>query len=82
VLGGFFLTFRYFLHLENIATESKKLILYIGSFVLGLIIEKLSNESFLAVVGNVVKDLVHGNQEDVNVLTVIGTIVEDLADGD
>ncbi len=76
------MTFRYFLHSANIATESKLLISYVGSFVLGLIVEKLSNESFLAVVGNVVEDLVYGNLEDVNVLVVVGTIVEDLVDGD
>ncbi len=70
------LTFRYFLHLANIATESKKLILYIGRFVLGLIIEELSNESFLAVVGNIFEYLVNGNQEDLNVLAAIGTNFE------
>ncbi len=57
------------------------MISYIKSFVLGLIVEKLSNESFLAVIGNFVKDLVDGNQEDVNVLAVIDTIVEDLVNG-
>ncbi len=81
MLGGFSLTFRYFVRLANFATESKKYILYIGSFVLGSIVEKLSNESFLAVVGNVVKDLVDGNQEDLNVLAVIGTVVEYLVNG-
>jgi hypothetical protein len=58
------------------------MISYVGSFVLGLIIEKLSNESFLAVVGNVVEDLVDDDQEDVNVVAAVGTIVEDLVDGD
>jgi hypothetical protein len=81
VLGGFSLTFRYFFHPTNFATESKKLISYVGSFVLGSIVEKLSNENFLAVVDNVIKDLVDGDQEDVNVLAVVGTIVEDLVDG-
>jgi hypothetical protein len=41
-------------------------------------VEKLSNESFLAVVGNVIKDLVNDDQEDLNVLAVLGTIIEDL----
>ncbi len=75
------MTFRYFLHLANIVTESKKLISYVRSFVLGLIIEKLSNKSFLAVASNVIKDLVNGNQEDMNVLAVVGTVIEDLVDG-
>ncbi len=57
------------------------MISYIRRFVLGSIIEKLSIESFLAVVGNVVEDLVNGNQEDLNVLAVVGTVVEDLVDG-
>ncbi len=58
------------------------MISYVESFVLGLIIEKLSNESFLAVVCNVVKDLVNGNQEDLNVLAVVGIVIEDLVNGD
>ncbi len=53
----------------------------IGSFVLGSIVEKLSNQSFLAVVGNVVKDLVNGDQEDLNVLAVVGTVIKDLVNG-
>ncbi len=73
--------FRYLLHSVNIATETKKSILCAGSFVLGLIVEKLSNESFFAVVGNVVDNLVDGNQEDLNVLAVISTVDEDLVDG-
>ncbi len=48
---------------------------------MGLIIEKLSNESFLAVISKVVEDLVDGNQEDVNALAVLGTVIEDLVDG-
>jgi hypothetical protein len=56
--------------------------LYIGSFVFGLIAEKLSNESFLAVVRIIVKDLVDDNQEDLNVLAVIGTVIGDLVNGD
>ncbi len=75
------MTFRYFLHLANIAKESKKWISYIGRFVLGLIVEELSNEIFLAVVGNFVKYLVNGNQEDLNILAAVGTVVEDLVDG-
>jgi hypothetical protein len=70
-----------FLHSANTAMESKKLILYVGSFVLGLIVEKLFNESFLAVVGNVVEDLVDCIQEDLNILANLGNIVEDLVDG-
>jgi hypothetical protein len=57
------------------------MISFIGSFVLGLIVELLSNERFLAAVGNVVKDLVDGNQEDLNVLAVISTVIDDLVDG-
>jgi hypothetical protein len=57
------------------------MISYAGSFVLGSVIEKLSNESFLAVVCNVVKDLVDGDQEDLNVLVVVGTVIEDLVNG-
>ncbi len=75
------MTFRYFSHLANIAAESKKSISNVRSFILGSIIEKLSNESFLAVVGNVVKDLINGDQEDLNVLAVVGSIVEDLVNG-
>ncbi len=82
MFGGFSLNFRYFLHLANIAMESKISILYVGSFVLGSIVEKLSYESFLAVVGKVIEDLVNGNQEDVNILAVVGTVVEDLVGGD
>ncbi len=55
----------------------KKLISYIRSSILDLIIEKLFDESFLAVAGNLVKDLVDGNQEDMNILAVL---VEDLVD--
>jgi hypothetical protein len=58
------------------------MISYVGSFVLCLIAEMLSNESFLAVVGNIVKDWVDGYQEDLNVLSVVGTIVDDLVNGD
>jgi hypothetical protein len=58
------------------------MIWYAQSFILGSIVENLSNESFLAVVGNVVKDLDNGNQEAVNILAVIGIIVEDLVNGD
>jgi hypothetical protein len=54
---------------------------YVRSFVLSLIVEKLSNESFLAAVNNVTRDLVDGDQEDLNVLAVVSTIVEDLVDG-
>ncbi len=57
------------------------MISYVGSFVLGLIVEKMSNESFLAVVGKVVEDLDDGKQEDLNLLAVIGIIDEDLLDG-
>ncbi len=57
------------------------MISYIGSFVLGSIVEKLSNEIFLAVVRNIVQDLVGGDQEDLNILAVVGTVVEDLVDG-
>jgi hypothetical protein len=49
--------------LANIATEIKTMISYVRSFILGLIVEKLSNESFLAVVGYIVKALVDGNQD-------------------
>ncbi len=58
------------------------MISYVGSFVLGLIVEKLSNESFLAVVSNIVKDLVDGDWQDMKVLAVVGIVVEDLVNGD
>jgi hypothetical protein len=58
------------------------LISYVRIFALGLIVEKLSDESFLAVVCKAVKDLVDGNQEDLNVLAVVGTVIEDLVNGD
>ncbi len=58
------------------------MISYVRIFVLGSIVEKLSNESFLAVVCNVVKDLVDGNQDDLNVFAVVGTVIEDLVNGD
>ncbi len=57
------------------------MILYLSSFVLVLIIQKLSNECFLAVIVNLVKDLVDDDQEDLNVLSVVGTVFEDLFDG-
>ncbi len=47
---------------------------------MGSIIEKLSIESFIAVVGNAVKDLVDGDQEDLNILAVFSTVIEDLVD--
>jgi hypothetical protein len=83
---GFLSAWRVFIDLQIFLTfgiycnRVKKLISHIGSFVLDLIIEKLFNESFLAVVGSIVEDLVNDDQEDLNVLAVIGTVIEDLVD--
>jgi hypothetical protein len=71
-----FIDLQIFFTFGKYCNRVKEVISYTGSFVLALIVEKLSNESFLAVAGNVAKDLVDGNQEDLNVLAVIGTFVE------
>ncbi len=84
---GFLTAWRVFIDLQIFLTFGKycngvkKMISYVGRFVLGLIIEELSNEIFLAVVGNIVEYLVNGNRQNLNVLAAIGTIVEDLVDG-